>query len=107
MADANASGGYKACWLGQSEQNALAWNNVYAQKAGPRKLTIAYASGEDRQLTVSVNGQVVKTLTVNSGDFGRVGLVELPITLQKGDNVIRLANANAWMPDIDYINISE
>ena len=107
VADANASGGYKACWLGQSEQNALAWNNVYAQKAGPRKLTIAYSTAEDRQLTVNVNGQAVKTLTLNSGQWGRVGLIEVPISLQKGNNVIRLANANAWMPDIDYINISE
>ena len=99
------SSGYKACWLGQSEKNDLVWDNVYVQKGGKRNLTIAYMSAEDRQITVSVNGQKVQTLTANSGDWGRVGQTSIPIKLKKGRNTIRLSNADGWMPDIDYINV--
>ena len=104
-ADENCSSGYKACWLGQSEQNDLVWTNVYAPKGGKRKLTIAYLSGEDRQLTVSVNGKVLETLTLNSGEWGKVATVTIPVKMHKGNNTIRLSNPTDWMPDIDYIEI--
>ena len=104
-ADDNCSSGYKACWLGQSEENHLEWANVYVNKGGKRTLTIAYLSGEERQLTVTVNGKKPQTLTVNSGGWDRVGQVSVPIKLKKGNNVIRLSNPTGWMPDIDYINL--
>ena len=103
--DNNCSSGYKATWLGQSEQNDLVWQHVYAPKGGKRVLTIAYLSGEDRQLTVSVNGKKVKTLTMNSGGYDKIGQVTIPVKLKKGDNVVRLSNADNWMPDIDYMEI--
>ena len=106
VADAKCDAGYKACWLGQSEANSLVWDNVYAPKGGKRTLTIAYVSAEDRQLTVSVNGKPVDTLTLNSGDWSRVGEVSVPVKLKKGNNVIRLSNPTAWMPDIDYGEIN-
>jgi len=103
--DNNCSSGYKATWLGQSEQNDLVWSNVYSPKGGKRTLTIAYLSGEDRQVTVSVNGKNVNTLTMNSGAWDKVGQVTIPVKLKKGKNVIRLSNAKEWMPDIDYIEL--
>ena len=104
-ADNNCSSGYKATWLGQSEQNDLMWSHVYSPKGGKRILTIAYLSGEDRQMTITVNGKNVKTLTVNSGGWDKVGQVTIPVKLRKGDNVIRMSNAENWMPDIDYIEL--
>ena len=108
--DAQCSSGYKAAWLGMSEKNDLQWQHVYSPKGGKRMLTIAYLSGEDRQLNVSVNGRTVKvkkspTITVNSGAWNKVNTVTIPIKLKKGDNVIRLSNPTGWMPDIDYIDI--
>lgn len=105
VADKSCSTGYKAAWLGQSEQNALQWPNVQVQKSGKRTLTIAYICAEDRNLTVSVNGKPVKTLTVNSGDWNTVKTVSVPVKLKKGKNNIRLSNPKGWMPDIDYIEL--
>jgi hypothetical protein len=97
--------GYKAGWLGCSEANALEWRNVYSKDGGEYNLTIGYICGESRNITVSVNGEKVKTLSCNSGGWQKVGTKTLTIQLQQGQNTIRLSNATNWMPDIDYINV--
>lgn len=108
VADKNCSSGYKACWLGQSEQNNLVWKNVYSPEGGIRNLTIAYFSGEDRDMIVEVNGKTKATLTLNRfGRWDKVGAITITIKLKKGNNVIRLSNPNGWMPDIDYIQIQK
>ena len=99
------SAGLKAGWLGYSEQNDLQWRDVYSTEGGDYELTIGYISGESRNITVSVNGQKVKTLSVNSGGWQKVGTRVLNISLEKGRNVIRLSNPSNWMPDIDYIQL--
>ena len=102
---ANCSGGYKAGWLGSSASNDLQWRNVYSKQGGKYKLTIGYICGENRNITVSVNGKTVKTQSYNSGSWDKVGEKSLNITLEPGDNVIRLSNTSGWMPDIDYIDV--
>ena len=97
--------GYKAGWLGCSEANALEWRNVYSTNGGEYNLTIGFICGESRNITVSVNGTKVKTLSCNSGGWQKVGTKTLTIQLQQGQNTIRLSNATNWMPDIDYINV--
>ena len=103
--DANCSAGYKATWLGCSEKNDLLWRDVYSQEGGEYKLTIGYLSAENRNITVSVNGTKVQTVTVNSGGWGTVGRKIVNIKLQQGQNTIRLSNPTAWMPNIDYIEV--
>ena len=100
------SAGMKAGWLGYSEKNDLQWRDVYSQQGGEYELTIAYISGENRNITVSVNGQKVKTINVNSGGWAQVATKTLNIQLQKGRNQIRLSNPTNWMPDIDYIQLT-
>lgn len=99
------SAGLKAGWLGCSEQNDLLWRDVYSKDGGEYTMTIAYISGADRKITVSVNGQEVQTLNVNSGGWNVVATSDLTINLNEGRNVIRLSNASDWMPDIDYIDL--
>ena len=99
------SAGFKAGWLGQSEQNDLQWRDVYSNEGGEYKLTIAFISGENRNITVSVNGEKVQTITANSNGWSTVGRKTLDIQLQKGRNTIRLSNPSNWMPDIDYIDV--
>ena len=99
------SAGYKAGWLGQSEQNDLQWRNVYSDNGGKYRLTIAYISGENRNITISVNGKKVQTVNVNSGGWSTVGRRNIDINLEKGYNIIRLSNATGWMPDIDYMEL--
>ena len=102
---ATCSGGYKASWLGYSEQNDLQWRNVYSNEGGNYKLTIGYICGENRNITVSVNGKRVQNVNVNSGGWQTVGRRTLNIQLEPGVNTIRLSNATNWMPDIDYIHL--
>ena len=99
------SAGYKAGWLGQSEKNDLQWRNVYSNDGGEYQLTIGFISGENRNITVSVNGEKVKTISANSGGWQKVGTKTITIQLQKGQNTIRLSNATNWLPDIDYIEL--
>ena len=99
------SGGYKAGWLGSSANNDLQWRNVYSKTGGKYSLTIAYICGESRNITVSVNGKNVKTQSYNSGGWEKVAKKTMDITLEPGNNVIRLSNSSNWMPDIDYIDL--
>ena len=99
------SSGLKAGWLGQSEQNDLQWRDVYSQNGGEYELTIAYISGESRNICVDVNGQRVQTVRANSGGWSTVATKSITIQLQKGRNTIRLSNSAGWMPDIDYIEL--
>jgi len=104
-ADANCSSGYKAGWLGMKWNNDLIWRDVYSTHGGEYDMTIGFISGENRNIDVSVNGKKVQTVSVNSGGWGTVGTRKLKVTLNKGQNVVRLSNSSAWMPDIDYIDL--
>ncbi len=106
-ASTSCSAGFKAGWLGYSEQNDLQWRDVYSTNGGDYHMTIAFICGEDRDMTVSVNGKEVKTIRVNSGGWNTVGTTTVDIALQKGRNTVRLSNATAWMPDIDYMELSD
>lgn len=99
------SAGLKAGWLGCSEQNDLQWRDVYSTEGGEYELTIGYICGENRNITVSVNGKKVSTVSVNSGGWQTVATRKLKINLEKGRNQIRLSNPSNWMPDIDYIQL--
>ncbi len=99
------SAGFKAGWLGYSEQNDLQWRDVYSNNGGKYDLTIAFISGENRAIQVSVNDMVVETVNVNSGGWQTVGKKKVQVQLQPGRNTIRLSNASNWMPDIDYIEV--
>ena len=100
------SSGMKAGWLGCSERNDLIWRDVYSAAGGDYTLTLAYISGADRSITVTVNGENVQTLTgCNSGGWSTVATKSLTVTLNAGRNTVRLSNAADWMPDIDYIEL--
>ena len=99
------SAGFKAGWLGYSAKNDLQWRDVYSFLGGEYELTIAFISGENRNITVYVNGTKATTLTVNSKGWQTVATTTLPINLKPGKNTIRLMNSGNWMPDIDYIEL--
>ena len=105
-ANNSCSGGYKAEWLGSRPENALEWRNVYSQTGGEYDMTIGFISGENRNITISVNGQDVQTINVNSGGWGTVGTATVAIQLDKGKNTVKLSNASDWMPDIDYMELT-
>lgn len=103
--DNACSGGAKAGWLGYKEENDLRFDDVYSINGGEYDMTIAFLSAEDRDITVEINGEEVKTITANSGSYNRVGTTTFPVTLQPGVNTVRLSNPYYFMPDIDYFDL--
>lgn len=104
----SCSGNFKATWLGCSVHNDLNFHKVYSKEGGDYNLTVAYISGTSRNIDVEVNNVKAKTIYANSGDWSTVRRSEpVKIHLNKGYNTIRLSNAEAWMPDIDYIELTK
>ncbi len=99
------SGGIKATWLGNDESNALRFRSVKSFSGGKYQLTIGYLSGEERAFEVIVNDKEVERIVVEPNSWDSVSTVTVDVNLNKGDNVIQLANAGGWMPDIDYIEL--
>ena len=96
-----SSGGVAVGWLGGSEENDLQWRNVFSEEGGEYTLRIYFITGEDRTMKLSVNGGEAIAYTGNSGGWSSVGCAEFDVVLQKGENIIRLFNENAYMGDID------
>ncbi|MBO4431795.1 MAG: alpha-galactosidase [Bacteroidaceae bacterium] len=93
-------------WLGGDTKNDLQWRNVYSDNGGDYQMVLSYMSGDNRNLTVSVNGKDVQTLSCNSGSYEKVATKTLKVTLQQGENVIRLYNkSSADMPSIDCMTL--
>ena len=69
-------------------------------------MQIAYITGENRSFTLEINGKRIGTYTVNSNGWGNVATRSIKVSLQPGENIVRLYNSSAWMPDIDYMNIT-
>ena len=94
-------------WLGNDPKNDLQWRNVYSDQGGDYQMTLSYMSGDNRDFTLSLNGKDIKTFTCNSGGYEKVGTKTLTVTLQPGENTIRLYNksSSAEMPNIDCMTL--
>lgn len=100
-----ADGGYMVGHLGKRAENDLQWKNVNVKKPCTRKMTIAYYSGEEREMDIYVNGDFVKTLKVPARDWKERQTITLSVPLKKGDNIIRITNPRDWCPDIDGMRL--
>ncbi len=103
----SCSGGAKAGWLGRRADNDLQWKHVYSREGGEYTLTLSYITGETRQVYLQVNGEKPQVLSLNSGGWSTVGRKEIQVTLEKGNNLIRLYHPSAWMPDIDCMELAK
>ena len=102
-----ASGDALVGCIGDGTANYLQFNNVSGTTAGSHRLTVYYASGESRSLTVSVNGAAATTLaTPSTGGWDTVGSVATTVTLTSGANTVRIGDPTGWAPDIDRIVVS-
>ncbi|MBR3513942.1 MAG: alpha-galactosidase [Bacteroidaceae bacterium] len=100
------SGGCKVGWLGNSGDNDLQWRNVYSPTGGRYKLTFGFVCADSRSAMLYVNGQRVQSLTgLTSGSMNRVGTRTVTVKLKAGENIVRLTNPSAWMPDMDYMKV--
>ena len=103
--DNSCSGGIKVGWVGGNAGNDIQWRNVYSKNGGEYTLRLYFKTGENRPVKLSVNGGEPTQKTLNAGSWGAVGTADFVVTLNKGENVIRLFSDNAWMPDIDKFEL--
>ena len=101
------SGGVAVGWLGNAAGNDLQWRNVFSAEGGKYTLRVFFITGENRSMTLSVNGKEVSTYTGNSGGWSTVGYTDFEVTLNKGNNLVRLHNATGWMADIDRMELTK
>ena len=100
-----AEGGYIVRFLGNSADNDLQWQHVNVKKGGTKKMTIAYYTGDEREMDIYVNGSFVKTIKVPASDFNKRETVMIEVNLKKGDNTISIKNPRGWCPDIDGMTL--
>jgi hypothetical protein len=105
VTDATCSGRAKAGWLGNRADNYIEFREVYADSAGRYPLSVYYQSGENRNMSVTVNGTDTLLSNLNSGGWSTIATKTISVNLNKGYNIIRMSNATGWMPDIDKIKL--
>ena len=105
--DDHCSGGAKVSWLGGSSLNDIQWQNVYSKNGGKYRLSINFISGEDRSMTIEVNGEILKDVRLNSGGWDVPGNYTLNVNLKPGNNTIRFFSSSGWIADIDYIKVEK
>jgi len=103
--DTICSGRGKAGWLGMRADNYLEFRDIYANAVGNYNLKITFLSGENRNATMTVNGKDTVLTNLNSGSYTAVKTNTYSVLLKKGYNTIRFANATAWLPDFDKIQL--
>jgi hypothetical protein len=103
--DTTCSGRAKAGWMGNRADNYLEFRDIYANAAGSYNLQITFISGENRTATMTVNGKDTVLTALNSGSWTALKTNTYKIALKQGYNTIRFANATAWLPDFDKIQL--
>ncbi len=108
MEASGADQGWYMGWLGNLVGNYMEWRNVHSQLGGRYKLTIRYATAENRNLQIHVNGEDLGFLdNLNSGGWDNVWkTVDVEVTLKPGFNVVRLGEPVGFAPNIDYIELT-
>ena len=102
---AGASGGAIVGWLGNRESNDLQWRTVQSETGGLYKMTLSFITGENRNIKISVNGGEPISASLNGGSWSNIAQKEFEITLNKGNNTVRLYSDSGWMADIDCMTL--
>lgn len=100
-----ASGQVIVKYLGHHPENYAEWDNIYSREGGEYQLALSYVSGENRDLTLVVNGKETETVSLNSGSWEQTASHTFSVTLRPGYNCIRMGNARNWAPDLDGFTI--
>ena len=101
------AGGQKVGYIGYAG-NTLTFTNVSVPEDGTYKVLVYYCSGENRKVTIKVNGATEYTLNnLNSGDYVHTAIAEVLLELKAGVNTLEFSNPSYYAPDIDRIAVSE
>lgn len=102
---AGASGGAIVGWLGNRASNDLQWRTVQSETGGLYKMTLSFITGENRNIKISVNGGEPISASLNGGSWSNIAQKEFEITLNNGNNTVRLYSDSGWMADIDCMTL--
>lgn len=111
---ASCSGGGKVAFLGNHPDNYLEWRDVYSREGGLYDMNIRYIPCGGRFVYIDINGKKNVRMEfpatepgVSESDANKPAYITLRISLQKGNNTIRLSNPEAWAPDIDCMTLKK
>lgn len=108
QSSAFCSGSQKVGYVGKGAGNTLTFNKIAVEKEGTYKLMLYYCCGEDRKVTIKVNGNDSYEITgLNSGDYVHTSVAEIEVQLKAGENTIELSNVSYYAPDIDRIAVAK
>lgn len=103
---ASCSGGAMVTWLGNKADNDLQWRNVYSFEGGNYTMNLQFICNENRTVKISINGGEPITATLNSGSWTTSKSKNFNISLNKGNNIVRIYSDQGWMPDIDCMKLT-
>jgi hypothetical protein len=99
---ANASGGQKVGYLNGG--SSITFNKIIAPMTGDYRITVAYFSGDPRNFYVSANGGAEQYYELpKTPDWETVGLYDLTLPLNEGENTITFSDGEWYAPDLDRI----
>lgn len=104
--NADVSGGQYVGNVGGGN-NGTAALNVVSPAAGTYKMRVYYATLQERQLKVIVNGNAQDVNCVGTGSWSAVGApVEVEVNLKSGNNTIQFTGVNGgYAPNLDKIEV--
>ncbi len=106
--NSGASGGKQVNFIGggTSSNGTVIFNNINAVSAGDYKLTLYYGTAESRSFFVTVNNQLFEQLQCPStGDWNTIGSASMIVSLNAGNNTIKIDNGSAYAPNLDRITL--
>ena len=101
------SGGKKVGFVGNGSFNSVT-HTVTVDKAGEYELLVYYCTGEERGINIVVNDSDRYELTGLTGaGFDMPDAASITVTLNAGENTIKLTRNSGYAPDLDMIAVSE
>ena len=97
------SGRMAVTQLGYKPTNDLQWRDVRSLEGGAYRLTLRCLAPEKRTIYLSVGAEPACVVEVPAAPDWQD--VTVDVRLERGTNVVRLANDRGPMPDIDYMDI--
>lgn len=101
------SGGKKVGYVGNGSFNSVT-HTVTVDEAGEYELLVYYCTGEERGINIVVNDTDRYEMTGLSGaGFDMPSTASITISLNAGENTIKLTRNSGYAPDLDMIAVSE
>ena len=101
------SGGKKVGYVGNGSFNSVT-HTVTVDEAGEYELLVYYCTGEERGINIVVNDTDRYEMTGLSGaGFDMPSTASITISLNAGENTIKLTRNSGYAPDLDMIAVSD